>query len=298
MEALPEGQEKPSLVIVGCGTVGTAMAKLLSRKGYRISAVANSKEETARKAAETTGAESYSDCPWEVTVAGDVVFITTPDDVIASVCSKIAEKKGFKRGAVVIHCSGALSSEILAPARALGAHVASLHPLQSFASADQALSLVEGSFFAVEGDDDAFSMVRQIVKDVGGVSLSIAPEKKTLYHAAAVTASNYLVTVMALAIALNESAGLEKGASFKALIPLVRGTLKNIGEKGIPDALTGPIARGDLATVAAHLGNMEKDTPEYIVLYRCLGLYTVELAKAKGTISPEVAEKMVELLRE
>jgi predicted short-subunit dehydrogenase-like oxidoreductase (DUF2520 family) len=297
MRGLLAGGEKPALVIVGCGKVGTAMANLLSRSGYLISGVVTSRLETARKSAEATGAGRYSDCPWELTPEADVVFITTPDDRIAAVCGEIAENNGFQGESVVLHCSGALSSRILGPARDRGAFAASLHPLQSFASADQAVRLVPGSFCAIEGDAEALPIVRQIVKDIGGLLLEITPEKKTLYHAAAVAASNYLVTLIGLAVELNRAAGLSSDAGYEALVPLVRGTLRNIGSRGVPDALTGPIARGDVATVAAHLEAMEKDVPEYLSLYRCLGLYTVDMAREKGSISQERAQRLVELLK-
>jgi predicted short-subunit dehydrogenase-like oxidoreductase (DUF2520 family) len=198
---------------------------------------------------------------------------------------------------VVIHCSGALSSDILSSARACGAVVATLHPLQSFASVDQAVSLLPGSFCTIEGDKSALPLVCQMIEDIGGIVLEIAPEKKTLYHAAAVAASNYLVTLMHLALELNKAAGLPWDISINVLLPLIRGTLSNIDEKGIPHALTGPIARGDVATVSAHLAAIEKDVPGLLPLYRCLGLYTVDLAKAKGTISREAADQLVAQLQ-
>ncbi|MBW2020315.1 MAG: DUF2520 domain-containing protein [Deltaproteobacteria bacterium] len=287
---------KPTVAIVGCGTVGTATGKLLSRAGYRMTGVATRSLETARRAAKTIGANRFSDCPWDVSRGSDVVFITTPDDTIQSTCKTIAEHQGFEKNAVVIHCSGALSSDILSSARDCGAVVATLHPLQSFASIDEAVSLVPGSYCTIEGDQGALPVVRQMVKDLGGILLEITAEKKTLYHAAAVAASNYLVTLTHLALELNKAAGLSNDISFKALLPLIRGTLSNIGVNGIPDALTGPIARGDVATVTAHLQAMEKDAPGLLPLYRCLGLYTVDLAKAKGTISTKVADQLVALL--
>ena len=296
MQALLVGKIKPRVAIVGCGTVGTAIGKLLRDVDYRISGVATSNPETARRAAGVTGSERFSDFPWEVTRGADVVFITTPDDLIESTCMSISEHRGFDKNAVAIHCSGALSSDILSSARDCGAEVATLHPLQSFASVDQAVSLVPGSFCTIEGDGGALPIVRQMVEDIGGILLEITAEKKMLYHAAAVAASNYLVTLIHLALELNEAAGLATDTSFNALLPLIRGTLSNIGAKGIPAALTGPIARGDVATVTAHLKAIEKDAPDLLQLYRCLGLYTVGLARAKGTLNKGAADKLAALL--
>ena len=296
MQALPIAKDKPTLAIVGCGKVGTAMGKLLRRAGYPISGVVTSRLETARKAADEVGVDTYSDRPWDVTPRGEAVFITTPDDLIASVCRQIAERGGFQENAVVIHCSGALSSRILDPAKGCGAVTATLHPLQSFASVEQALGLVPGSFCAIEGDQQALPVVREMVADLRGVPLEITAERKTLYHAAAVAASNYLVAVMGLAVELNRAAGLPDELAYDALVPLVRGTLSNISAQGIPDALTGPIARGDVATVSAHVEAITAAIPEFLPLYRCLGLYTVELAKAKKSISQEGVNALLNLL--
>ena len=162
---------------------------------------------------------------------------------------------------------------------------------------DQAVSLVPDSYCTIEGDESALPIVRQMVKALGGILLEITAEKKTLYHAAAVAASNYLVSVIHLALALNKAAGLPGDISFNALLPLIKGTLNNIGARGMPDALTGPISRGDVETVAAHLQAIEKDAPGLLPLYRCLGLYTVDLAKAKGTLNQEAADRLLTLLK-
>lgn len=296
MQALSLAKPKPSLAIVGCGTVGTAMAKLLGRAGYRIAGVVTSRIDTAARAAQATGADHYSDCPWDLTLGADVVFITTPDDLIASTCSRISKHKGFGENVVVLHCSGALSSEILGPAKNCGAVVATLHPLQSFASVEQALTLVPGSFFAVEGEEDALSVVRLMISDLRGIPLQISADKKSLYHAAAVAASNYFVTLIGFAVELNKAAGLPVDRICEALLPLVRGTLSNINAQGIPGALTGPIARGDAATVSAHLEAVARHAPEFLSLYKLLGRHTVELAKAKKSISQETVKVLTKLL--
>ncbi|NVM22920.1 MAG: DUF2520 domain-containing protein [Desulfobacterales bacterium] len=286
---------KPTVAIVGCGIVGTAIGKLLARAGYHIGGVATKSLETAGRAAKVIGAERFSDCPWGVSRA-QVVFIATPDDAIESTCKAIAEHEGFEKNAVVIHCSGALSSDVLSWARQCGATVATLHPLQSFASVDQAEALVPGSFCAVEGDEAALVVVRRLVNDVGGILMEISAEGKTLYHAAAVVASNYLVTLIDLALELEGAAGMPRDVSFRALFPLIKGTLGNIDAMGIPEALTGPIARGDVDTVAAHLKAIEKYAPVLLTIYKTLGLYTVDLGRAKGTLGKEAADKLVGLL--
>jgi predicted short-subunit dehydrogenase-like oxidoreductase (DUF2520 family) len=288
---------KPSVAIVGCGTVGTALGRLLSAAGYPIVGVSTRHADTARKAAERLGIKRSSLIPWEITPEAQVVFITTPDDAIEPTCRAIAQKNGFPKGGFVLHCSGALASSVLAPARTCGAFVASLHPLQSFASVEQAERLVPGSYCTVEGDGPALPVARRIVEDIGGRLLEITPEGKTLYHAAAVVASNYLVTLVDLALTLNRLAGIPPEVSFTALKPLIEGTLNNIGAKGIPGALTGPIARGDVATVSAHLRAIQERAPELLEAYKILGRHTVGLAEKQGSLPADVTGRLILLLR-
>jgi predicted short-subunit dehydrogenase-like oxidoreductase (DUF2520 family) len=290
------GRIKERVAIIGCGIVGTAIGKLLARAGYPITGVTTRTLETAKEAGRVIGAGRFSDTPWDISKGAQVVFITTPDDAIASTCEAIASHKGLTTGAVVMHCSGALASGVLSAARRCGAVVASLHPLQSFASVDQAERLVPGSFCAVEGDDEALPVVRKLVKDLGGILMEMTPEGKTLYHAAAVVASNYLVTLMHLALELNRMAGVASSQAFEALQPLIKGTLSNIDARGIPEALTGPIARGDVETVMGHLEAMRQQAPKLLALYRILGLYTVGLATEKGTLGKDRAERLMALL--
>ena len=224
-----------------------------------------------------------------------MVFITTPDDVIESTCHAIANKGGFDEGAVVLHCSGALSSHILSTARDCQALIASLHPLQSFASVEQAVKILPGSYCAVEGDSLALAVVHQLVEDLGGIYTEITSEGKILYHAAAVVASNYLVALLDVALTLNSQAGMPRDVSFKAFRPLIEGTLKNIDSKGIPHALTGPIARGDTGTVKAHLKAISTFSAGLAAIYKAMGCQTVDLAKAKGTLDAATAEEFYNL---
>ncbi len=288
---------KPSVAIIGCGTVGTALAKRLSKSGYTITGVSTRNLDTAATVAATVGAKQFSDSPFTIGKNAQIVFLTTPDDVIQSICADIARHGGFDKGSVVVHCSGALGSQILSAARDCQAMVASVHPLQSFASATQAEQMLPGSYWAVEGDKSALVTLRRLVEDLGGICLEIGSGQKTLYHAAAVVASNYLVALLDVALALNRQAGIAPEISFKALLPLIEGTLKNIGAKGIPEALTGPIARGDVKTVHSHLTAIGAYSSELALIYKTLGRYTVDLAKAKGSLADKAAQEIVSLLR-
>lgn len=288
---------KLSFAIVGCGRVGTALAKYLAEAGYTPAGLASKSPASAKRIADLIGASGFSNVLWEAAKKADIVFITTPDGAIKSVCDIISEKKGFKSGSVVFHCSGALSSTELTSAKTCGAYIGSMHPLQSFASTEYEFNPFSGIVTSVEGDGEAVEAAKHVAEDLGSHCVTIKTEAKMLYHASAVVASNYLVTLLDLSFSLIELAGVTGEDALKGLKPLIEGTISNIEKMGIRNALTGPIARGDIRTIEKHLSEIGSKTPRLLSLYRTLGLYTVEIAKAKGTLSDPVIEAMENLFR-
>lgn len=288
---------KPKIAVVGAGKVGSALALLLSSRGYPVAGVASRSISSARRVAEELNVTA-TDRPEEVTAGADVVFITTPDREIARVAAEITGRGGFRSGQVVFHTSGAHSADEVGAARRAGALAASLHPLQSFADVKMAMESLPGSYFALEGDGEALPLAEQIVKDLGGKSFFIAAEDKPLYHAAACIASNYLVSLMHFATGLYGRFGLSRAEAFEALFPLVQGTIKNISQVGPAPALTGPVARGDGPTLEGHLEALKEVGEQELDLYCKLGLYTVKVALEKGSISAGQAEKLEEIFKE
>lgn len=287
---------KKSVAIIGCGRVGTVLAVHLSRLGYTISGLGSKSLSSARNVAEKINVDTYSDVTWEMTKSADIVFITTPDGVIEDACKNIADNHGFKKDAVVLHCSGSLPSTILSSAKTNHALIGSMHPLQSFASVRDDENPFEGVIIAVEGEPEALAPSKIMADELGGVCLTIKTEAKTFYHAAAVVASNYLVTVQDLAFKLLETSGIPKEDAFKVLGPLINGTIGNIKNVGTVKALTGPIARGDVDTVKSHIHEIKKKTPELFQLYQVLGLYTIPIAGAAGSLTPESEADLKKIL--
>ncbi len=287
---------KPSFAIVGCGKVGTSLAWFLSRRGYPLVGVACKHLESAKAAARIVDTDMFNDKAWEVTPLADVVFITTPDGAISRTCEDILKHSGFKENAVVLHCSGSLPSTILSFDEKGGYHTGSLHPLQSFASLKTDRNPFRDIIAAIEGDVIATVTARAMAKDLGATCLEIKTEAKSLYHASAVVASNYLVSLMDLSLRLMASAGISGKDAIGVLYPLVKGTLGNIEKVGIPEALTGPVSRGDVETVADHLKEMNHKTPALIPIYKSLGLHTIQLALDKGTLSRDKAGMLEDLL--
>ncbi len=273
---------------IGAGTVGTALALLLAGKGYPVDIVYSRSRASAEKLAGAVGGCRVAADMQEVPDTAELVFITTPDGVIQEVVSQAR----WRPGSSVVHCSGADSTDILEPARQAGAMVGGFHPLQTFASVERALENIPGSTFAIEAEEPLLTTLRDIAGALGGRSIKLEAGDKVLYHAAAVFASNYLVTLVKMATDLWKTFSIPTDRSIPALLPLIRGTLHNIETIGIPDCLTGPIARGDAGTIDKHLKALQEKAPELLFPYKELGLQTVPIALAKGKIG---LEKAVEL---
>jgi predicted short-subunit dehydrogenase-like oxidoreductase (DUF2520 family) len=283
--------------IIGAGVVGSAVGRMLRERGYEIqSVVSRSMKNAATAAAFIGGGEPGTD-PVKGASGADWIFITTPDKAIQGTCEKIAQGGGFGKGSIALHMSGALGSKILDSARQAGAGALSIHPMQSLASSEQAVKNFPGSYFSIEGDAEAVPEGKEIVEALGGLLVMIPAEQKALYHVGAAVASNYLVAVLDFAVMIYEALGMKRDEAVKAIMPLVRGTVNNVERVGVPDALTGPIARGDVETVEGHLEVLKKDLPEMLSLYKALGRHTVKVGLAKGSLAEEDAARLRDILK-
>lgn len=288
---------KHSIAIVGCGKVGTSMGIYLAEAGYKLAGFASKSLLSARRVAGIIETDNFSDVPWEITKNADIIFLTTPDSAIEDTCNSISSHFGFRKDAVVFHCSGALPSTVLASAKDCGAFTGSMHPLQTFASAELKHNPFQGIVISVEGDDRAVSVAKEIVADLGAESFTINTDAKTLYHASAVVASNYLVTLLDMSFKLIETAGISDRDAFKVLKPLIENTLSNIEQVGISKALTGPIVRGDAETVEKHIEEIGSKIPDMLDLYKTLGCHTVDIAMTGNVLSEEDAKKLKNILK-
>ncbi len=285
-----------SVSIIGAGVVGQAVGRILREKGYEIKGVVARSIAKAEVAAAFIGAGEPGIDPVGGASGADWILITTPDKAIKETCGRIARGNGFGKGSLAIHMSGALGSNVLDSARKAGARALSIHPIQSLASSEQAVKNLPGSYFSVEGDAEAIADGREIVEALGGLLVMIPGEKKALYHAGAAVASNYLVAALDFAVMIYEALGMRRDEAVKAIMPLVRGTVNNVERVGVPDALTGPIARGDVETVAGHIEALEKYLPDMLPLYKALGRHTVKVGLAKGSLKKEDAGRLIEIL--
>ena len=222
--------------------------------------------------------------------AADVLLLAVPDRLIGTVAEELAQSV-TPAAKVVLHVSGSVRLEPLAPFTQLGAHVGSLHPLQSFAGGNTQLT---GVYMALDGDSEAQDAGKKLVELFGGKAFSVPAEERAAYHAAACICSNYAVAVEAMAVQLMARWTGSNEAAWEALLPLFKGTAANLQATQNPAAvLTGPIARGDVSTVAKHLAALPAAV---IPAYCSLGLATTSLALANGTIDENAADELRNLL--
>ena len=280
------------VAIIGAGTVGTAIGYLLKQHGYTIVGIASRTLHSAQRARDFIGEGKASTDPSAIAKKAEIIFLTTSDSAIEEVCKELSSQRSLHAGTIVFHMSGALPSSILASARDIGAHVASIHPLQSLADVKEAIKNLPYSYFCIEGDEDALSIAREIIQALKGKGITLHVDKKPLYHAGASVVSNFLVATVGFGMELYRAAGIDSKDSLNSLMPLIKGTVKNIEAIGIPSALTGPISRGDYDIVESHLKAISVEMPETVRLYSELGKYTVKIARAKGTIKENDAEKI------
>lgn len=294
---------KKTIAIVGVGPVGSSVGYLLARAGYNIISVVSRTRASADEAAAFISAGAPTIDAARAVSGADIVLIATPDRAIKDVCEYVSAGGMLKTGSLVAHLSGAHSLHLLDAAKAAGAYRAVIHPLQSIPGKEQGIKNLPGSYFRIEADPEARETARDIVKALGGVEL-VMPKWRSdkhsaaLYHAGAVTVSNFFVALVDYGLKFYEALGADKREALKAVLPLIRGTLHNIEALGIPDALTGPIMRGDAQTVRDHLEAMQAKSPELLGLYKELAKQTISVAGDKGSITEDTAEELLNLVKE
>ncbi len=277
---------------IGVGKVGTAFGVRLAEKGFRIAGAMDIlPQESARFAASVDGCRVYETAQ-ALADEMDFVFITTTDDAIGEVATEVR----WTSGQMVVHCSGANSTAVLAPARDRGSYVGCIHPCNSFASIEQSLENLPGSTFTLEAEEPVLGELKRFVTALNGSWMKLCEEDKALYHASVCIACNYFYTLVHLATDLWRHFDISQSDAVDAFMPILRGTLNNIEHVGYPGCLTGPIARGDVTTIRKHVEALTEREPRLVPLYKALGLETIPIGVAKGTLSREKAAELKALL--
>jgi predicted short-subunit dehydrogenase-like oxidoreductase (DUF2520 family) len=267
------------IAIIGAGRVGASLGRTLRERGAPIRAVASRNPEHARQAAAFIGGVAAIDLNVAPRLAGRLI-IAVSDAAIESVAAQLAGA-GFA-GGMALHTAGSRGPEALRALRKAGAATGVLHPFQTFSSPERGCEVLPGSYFAIAGDERAVEWARELAAALGGRTLAIAQDQWGLYHAAAVMASNYQVTLMDAAVEMLQCAGVASDDALSAIGTIARATLENITRQGPRDALTGPIARGDVETVARNLSALTDVRVETRDLYRAAGRRTIPMAEQRG----------------
>lgn len=255
--------------IVGGGRLGRSLGRGLRERGWKIHSVITRSRATAKRSVRSIGGgrpcSSISNHTW----VPPVILIAVPDAAIPEVAEQLAAAWSGGLGKhFVLHTSGALSSEILAPLRRFGASVGSAHPLQSFSGVS--MPNLEGCVFAIEGDSGATRVARSMARALGAQTMMLDPSTKPLYHAAASMAAGQVLAELEAAMQLLASLGMKRREALRALLPLTRQVLENQERLGARAAWTGPLARGDFAVIQAHEKAMHSLPNEYLAAYQAL----------------------------
>jgi len=280
----------PSIAFIGAGRLATTLATALSRSGVAVLGIASSNPESARRlAASLSGCKAMSA---DDTAEADLVFLTVPDDHIATV----AETTRWRRGQMLAHCSGATEVAALDAAARQGALTGGFHPMQNFADPQRALALLAGSSVAIEGPPEVEAALSALAERLGMAPLFLPPGARALYHGSASFAASFLLSMLQEAVAVWGAFGIDETRALQALLPVAQGTLQAAAGKGLAGALAGPISRGDVGVVERHLRALEQLGPAHAAFYADMSRRQLELARASGRLSEAQLQRFALLL--
>jgi len=284
------------LFVVGAGRVGSALATLWVGGGIELLGLWTRSEQGARQAGRLTGLRCHHGAfPADIGRARTVI-IAVPDGEVATVAGALLDGGLLRSADAVLHCGGANpADQALAPLEHSPCRLGTLHPLLAVADAGQAAARLPGACFAVEGE--AQGTASALVAAIGARAFEVEGEAMALYHTAAVLASNHTVTLWHAACQLLEQAGLDAALAAEALLPLVQSTVDNVATLGLPQALTGPVRRGDLGTVERHLAALAREAPALLPLYRACTLQAARIAEEAGADDEELRRALEKIRR-
>jgi predicted short-subunit dehydrogenase-like oxidoreductase (DUF2520 family) len=283
----PADDGRPVIGIVGAGAVGTALGVALSRAGWQVGAVASrDPERRARFRALVPGARAFPEAA-AILDECHLAFLAVPDDALAEVVGTLH----LYSGQAIVHTSGLHGADVLGPALAAGTSAGSLHPLVAFADLDRALAAIPGATFAIEGDEGLLGLLAEMATSLGATPVRLEPDSKAAYHAAAVLAAGGLTALLDVVAAVARPTGLDEAGALAVYGPLAAQALANARAMGTAPALTGPVARGDVGTVEAHLAVVAEAGDEALEVFRALGQRQVTLAERRG-LAPEAVARL------
>lgn len=273
--------QKPTIAIIGPGRAGSALGRALHTAGYTIAAIGGRNPDNVRNLAEELGARACQSPATTIDVA-DLTILAVPDDVILPLATDMVESLCSAAGHAAVHLSGAQDRSALRPLAQQGSlRTGVFHPLQTFRRGPEAVENVAGTYFGIDADAPLRDQLTAMASDIKGLAFDLNGVDRALYHAAAVFAANYSMTLLAEAIALAGEAGLDQATAQRGMTMLLAGAVNNLKDLAPADAITGPASRGDDGTIAKHLAAL-KDDPTAQRLYQLLADRTKLLARKKN----------------
>jgi len=274
------------VLIIGAGRMGRGVGLALARAGVDVRLFSRTRREVVAPLAKRP---AQADTIESAAAVCDLILLAVPDDGIVALAAELGQGTSLSSRHAVLHFSGLLDRTALFGLAATGAGLGSFHPLQTIADPDSAPDMLRGAYAAIEGDGAALEAGRWLAARLGMEPVVIPAAGKAAYHAGATIVANYTVALLGLAERLALAAGVGPGVAGRLYLPLLRGAASNLERLGAVHALTGPIRRGDVRTIAAHLATLDEPTAE---LYRLIGLEALALARQAGL--EESAARLVE----
>jgi predicted short-subunit dehydrogenase-like oxidoreductase (DUF2520 family) len=267
--------QKPTIAIIGPGRAGSALGRALHAAGYSLAAIGGRNPENVRNLAEELGARSCQSPATTIDLA-DLTILAVPDDVILTLATDIVDSLCSSAGKAAVHLSGAQDRAALRPLAEASLRTGVFHPLQTFRRGPEAVQNVTGTYFGIDAEAPLRDQLMQLARDLRGHPFDLTGVDRAVYHAAAVFAANYPITLLAEAIALATAAGLDRETAGPGMTALLAGAVNNLRGLAPADAITGPASRGDEGTIERHLDALKHD-PELQRLYQLLADRTKQL---------------------
>ena len=280
----------PPVAFIGAGRVANTLGRAFVRRGIAVVSIASRSDDSARRLAGRVDGSRAVEV--EVAAREALVFLTVPDDDIGDVCGSLP----WRPDQQVVHCSGATEVTVLANAAAQGALVGGFHPLQTFAAPDRAIDLLAGATVAIEGPPVLDATLRAIAARLEMRPLTLPPGARAAYHGGASFAASFVGSLIAEAVSMWKTFGVDERDALAALLPLARGNLESIASKGVAGAVSGPISRGDGGVVERHLAAFDAEGSDHGRFYRELARRQLVLAVAAGRLDEDRARLMAEVI--
>lgn len=268
--------------VVGAGRVGAVLAAALGAAGHEVVAAAGESDASRLRIAELLPGVR-NEKPTAVARACDLLLLTVPDDMLANVVSMLSASGAIREGQYVVHTSGRHGLAVLDPARTVGAHVVAMHPAMTFTGTSVDLERLTGCVFGLTAAPAERAVAEALVADLGGSPMWVPEEMRTLYHAGLAHGANHLVTLVSEALEILAAAGADDPSG--TLRPLLTAALDNALAQG-DVALTGPIVRGDVNTVRAHLADIATNAPQTLDSYVAMARATLDRVVTDGRLLP------------